>query len=199
MTSSGGAGEDLAGEADAVAHVGDRGDGGSEVERARVVGDVFTADGGCFGSGRIAKIEPQIPENLIGAVEPAFPGGGGEALVHELLGLDVTLLGEEAADLGEAGVGVGTVVNGDAAGPHAGLVEHDAFAGGVAEEHGPEASVADGAGLGEMARGGLEAQNLGVRGGGDIGSCDAVTCGGGGREEKGCHGEKGGRAGHRGA
>ncbi len=57
-------------------------------------------------------------------------------------------------------MGVGAVVDGDAARPHAGLVEHDALAFGIAEKHRAQTSVADGAGLGEMKSGCLEAQHL---------------------------------------
>jgi hypothetical protein len=174
-----GADESLARERYAGLFVGDPAHGLGEVERAAVTGHGR-------GGGGIREGEVQVAERLVAAVGHVGPGaeagpgaGAGKIGVHERLGLVVFPREEQAADLGQGPVRVGAVGRLRRAGPHAVLVQHDAFPGDAAVERGAEPAVAERGGLEEVLAGGgqQDLTRLVARGGGD---------GEGGEQDRGC-------------
>jgi len=124
------AGEGLAGVGRAIELEGDAGDGGVEIEPAAVAGGF---------AGRQGVVEAEVAERLVGAavgpVEVAARAGHG--LGGEVGGTFVVALGEEAADLGEAFIGLGAVGVGlRTAGPEGDVVELQALLGRATEDHG---------------------------------------------------------------
>lgn len=158
----------FAGVAHAVLFVVEATDGLGEVEGASVVFDLG-------GDGR-GEREAQVAQRLVAAERRIGPralagafAGAGEVRVHEGFGLVVFALEQQAADLGQHEVGVGSVGVLGRAGPHPGFVEHDALLSDATVKRGAEPAVAQRGGFEEIfaGRGQDDKARLVARGGGE--------------------------------
>ena len=118
----------------AVDGVGGVGAGFRQVEPAAVGAHVVRG---------IGDVYVQVGQHLVAAVGAAVGAHRGhEGGVHQLLGLAVASLLQQALNLGQTFGGLGVIVVGAAAAPHAYLVEHHVLAEGIAVGHHTHASVA---------------------------------------------------------
>ena len=156
----------LAGEGDTVALKAHSGCGGGEIEPAAIAGD--------GAAGR--EVEPEIAERLVALLVAAEPVLGDVGV-----GLGIFAGLDEAGDVVEVfGDIEGAEIGGRFAGSEGVFVELELLTDGAAVNHGGEAAVADGEGVGP-ALGGLI-----------IPECERVAGGGeGGGRERGGEGEKG--------
>ena len=125
------AGQGFPDEGDAVVFVLHGDDGGVEIEFTAVVGCLFVA----------GEVEEEVAEGLVGDLAK----GDAHELVHgEFLGLSLLAFEEKAADFGEVVGCTGVGVVAWSACPEGVFVELDAVVSGTTEDHGAEATVADG-------------------------------------------------------